>query len=116
MSMTLKFVDPTEQNTLACERRTTSRYVLTGRVTAVRHTDADRITGKRICSLELMNISDSGLGALCQDPIDLESRITIFFPPHGPERGFDLSGRVVRCNARERGHELGIRFDSRHAA
>ena len=113
---TLKLVEPADTDALTFERRGSSRYVIAGRFTAVRGSDTEGHGAKRICSLELMNISDGGLGAVSKDPIDIDARITVFFPPHGPERGFDMCGRVVRCSQLDRGHEVGIRFDERHAA
>lgn len=112
----LKLVEPIDTRALAFERRDASRYVIAGRFTAVRSTDGAGHGGKRICALELMNISDGGLGAVSQDPMEVDARITVFFPPHGPERGFEMSGRVVRCCQHDHGHEVGIRFDEKHAA
>ena len=64
----------------------------------------------------VLNISDTGVGVMSQEPVEVDSRIAIFFPPHGPERGFDLFGRVVRCVHREAGHEVGIALEQRLAA
>jgi hypothetical protein len=103
------------RDTLRFERRRAERHGLSGRATAVSH-GVDDCTQGRIRSLQLLNISDSGLGALCQDAVAPDTLITVFFPPHGPERGFDAIGRVVRCSPRDHGHEVGIRFDARPAA
>jgi hypothetical protein len=98
------------------ERRTALRHSIAGRVTAVQsHDEADGQLS-RICSLQLLNISDSGLGALSEESMELGSSLAVFFPPHGPERGIDLVGQVVRCVARENGHEIGIRLEARAAA
>ena len=98
------------------ERRMTLRHSLAGRVTAVQTHDQTDGQLSRICSLQLLNISDSGLGALSEEPVEPGSSVAVFFPPHGPERGFDLVGQVVRCVARENGHEIGIRLETRAAA
>ena len=98
------------------ERRDATRHTLSGRATAVNHASTREGGVNRIRSLELLNISDTGLAAVCQDPLDLDSDIAVFFPPHGPERGFDLYGRIVRCVKRGYGHEIGIRFDPKPAA
>ena len=50
------------------------------------------------------------------ESIPLNTPIAIFFPPHGAERGFDRYGHVVRCIAKDWGHEVGIRFDALAAA
>jgi len=41
-------------------------------------------------------------------PIAVGSRITVFFPPHGPEPGFDLIGEVVRCVSVDNHHTIGV--------
>ena len=118
---TLKLVDPDGEefsDVLPMERRTDSRFVISGRVTAVR---ASRPQGERlnkICSLQLLNMSDTGVGAISQEPIEPGSSISIFFPPHGPEQGFDTCGEVVRCTARpgEQGYDIGVRMYARAAA
>ena len=103
------------RDTLRFERRRAERHALTGRATAVSH-GVDECTQGRIRSLQMTNISDSGLGAVCQDAVPPGTPITVFFPPHGPERGFDAVGRVVRCTPRGYGHEIGIRFENKPAA
>jgi hypothetical protein len=105
-----------ESDAYRLERRIAQRHSIAGRVTAVQtHEQADGQLS-RICSLQLMNISDTGLGALSEESIEPGSSLAVFFPPHGPERGIDLVGQVVRCVARENGHEIGIRLEARAAA
>ena len=107
--------DP-EADAYRLERRTTLRHSISGRVTAVQTHDRTDGELSRICSLQLLNISDAGLGALSEDPVEPGSAIAVFFPPHGPEHGFDMVGKVVRCVSRESGHEIGIRLEARAAA
>ena len=38
-----------------------------------------------------------------QEPLPREGNITIFLPPHGPERGFDLYGQIMWCRPNRRG-------------
>ncbi len=113
----LKLVDPTREpaDVLPFERRRENRRALGGQVTALR-TATTRGDNNRICSLKMLNMSDSGLGAIVSEPIEIGSSIAVFFPPHGPERGFDLFGHVVRCQHAAEGCEIGIRFDVRAAA
>lgn len=106
----------TEQDVLPFERRGETRRSLGGHVTAVRPGSMPDGTLQRIHSLQLLNMSDGGLGAIVQEPVDVGSRIAVFFPPHGPERGFDLYGRVVRCERKTQGFEVGVRFEHRAAA
>ena len=115
----LKLVDQISSvapHSLRFEQRRATRHVVTGRATAVtkaRVTDGQQ---SRIRSLQLMNLSDTGLGAICQDSFDVGTTIAIFLPPHGPDAGLDVYGQVVRCTRHEYGHEIGIQFAIRAAA
>lgn len=114
---TLRLTPPAEPaDTYFLERRTSDRHVIAGRVTAVRSEPGPDGHRNKISSLVLLNMSDGGVGALSQDHIAPDSRIAIFFPPHGADRGFDLFGKVVRCTPRETGHEIGICLEQRAAA
>ncbi|MFP4145420.1 MAG: PilZ domain-containing protein [Phycisphaeraceae bacterium] len=97
------------------EKRRSVRQVISGKVTALVKTSVLR-RRQRICSLELLNISDTGLGAISQEAVEPGSRISVFFPPHGFERGYDLIGTVVRCHRGDTGHELGIELHAKMAA
>lgn len=110
--------DVTDSDTLRFEQRQTRRHALGGRVTSVQNTvhPTSFDSSNRISSLQLLNISDSGLGALVQEPIEPGSSIAIFFPAHGPEQGFDRHGYIVRCVPVENGYQIGIRFHTRSAA
>jgi hypothetical protein len=98
------------------ERRRADRHCISGRVTAVRSERLDDGPHNHICSLQMLDISDSGLGAVVGEPVEPGSRIAVFFPPHGPEHGFDLLGTIVRCQRREQGWEVGIQFEQKAAA
>lgn len=106
---------PEPAEVLPFERRRDGRRPVDAQVTALRTADT-RGANNRICSLKMLNMSDSGLGAVVSEPLDIGSNLAVFFPPHGPERGFDLFGHVVRCQPHDTGHEIGIRFDIRAAA
>ena len=73
---------------------------------------------RKICSLKLSDISDTGVGVICDEAIEPDTTITILFPPHGPDGGFNATGQVVRCMPRPDGqaHRIGIRFNERSAA
>jgi len=108
---TLRMTDAAriEAERMFLDRRRATRRKASGRVTAV----ASLPDGQRICSLQLRDISDTGIGAISCDPIESGTGLTIFFPPHGPERGFDLVGTVVRCDARQWGYNIGISLTTR---
>jgi hypothetical protein len=61
-------------------------------------------------------MSGCGLGAETAVPIEIDSAITVYLPAHGPERGANLCGQVVRCTQRGSTHEIGIRLDAQTAA
>lgn len=109
---TLKLVkpDPRESDSIAFDRRSSVRRVISGRVTAWQASSQRQPHDNKICSLQLVNISDTGLGAITQEPVDPTTSITVFFPPHGPEHGLDKYGRVVRCEERDGRHDIGIQF------
>ena len=118
---TLRLIDTTSVDLFGEERRRAVRYSMSGQVTSVRRklNEDEQEDRHRICSMQLLNMSDTGLGMLCDEPVELNSMITVIFPPHGPERGFDLTGRVVRCYESEEtegGHEIGIYLEERPAA
>ena len=50
------------------------------------------------------------LGVIVGEPVDTGKHIqmTVFIQPHGPERGYDLNGAVVRCTKHELGYEVGV--------
>ena len=98
---------------LPFERRQAPRRPVSGQVTTLWQ---DTGSLRKIASLDLQDISNSGLCALSGEPVEVNSRITVFFQPHGPEGGYDAAGRVVRCQAMAEGYEIGIRFDSQAAA
>ncbi len=115
----LKLVTPQaveQDDVLRFERRGCTRHPISGQVTSLQQPADPQDHQARICSLQLLNISDTGLGAICPEPVDPGTRISVFFPPHAAEGGFDLFGTVVRCVHREAGHEIGIRFSQKHAA
>jgi len=114
----LKFVDINHSNpeVLQFERRDANRHIIGGQATAVQSDGDLPPHTNRICSLELLNISDTGLAALTPEPVPAGSPITIMFPSHGNEHGFDRHGHVVRCQRCDHGHEIGIHFDLQSAA
>lgn len=98
--------DDQPRDTYFLERRRSPRRTVAGRVTSVA---AGPDVARRIGSLQLLNISDCGIGAISQEPVDIGSTIAVFFPPHGAELGFDLYGTVVRCHEGEDGsYRIGI--------
>ncbi len=100
------------------DRRHAPRRPLAARVTGFARDAASRETQGRICAVELHDLSDSGLGGYTQEPVSVGSFISVFFPPHGPDQGLDLQGRVVRCSPDRTGlrHRIGVRLEGKKAA
>ena len=106
-------VDVQEPDILPFERRRSPRRPISGQVTTLQ---PDNGALRKIASLELHDMSATGLCAFSVEPVTVNTSITLFFQPHGPEGGYDATGRVVRCLALDKGYEVGIRFESQAAA
>lgn len=116
--MTLRLADTNEPTAdiLPFERRRQVRRPIDAQVTALREPDDQGGTLRKICSLQLTDICEGGLGAVTAEPLELGCPITIYFQPHGLDIGHDTTGRVVRCTRTQRGHEIGVCFEARAAA
>lgn len=111
----LRLVDLTRQegDPIPLERRSSYRYRVNGRVTALLREVEDKEAYNRICSFQLVDMSPNGIGVFCQEPLPENAFVTVFIPPHGPERGFDVYGQIVRCQRKGQGYEIGIRHGQR---
>lgn len=110
MSQALKLSDSSTviSDSLYFERRKHPRQRARGQVTAVVREPGTEDGPAKMLTLELVDQSVGGLGVVTTEPVPVGSRITVFFPPHGPEPGFDLVGQVVRCRTNSNRHTLGI--------
>ena len=121
MSQALRLTDSSTKisDTLYFERRRDPRRRARGQVTAViRPTNAQHHAPAKMLVVDLLDISDSGIGLTSQEPVDTGNRVTVFFPPHGAEPGFDLAGEIVRCKTHDNQHTLGVALEetqTRHA-
>jgi hypothetical protein len=86
-----------------------------------------RVEGKRLdhsisahrapqLNLAMRDLSLGGLSAISQTPLDRGERLTVFFPPQGPNRGWDAYGRVLRCEPSGFGYRVAVEFDPLPAA
>lgn len=87
-----------------------------------------RVEGKRLdhscdarqmphLSLALRDLSLGGLSATTSMPVARGEKISVFFPPEGPARGWDAYGRVVRCDMSPTGgYRVAVAFDPLPAA
>lgn len=110
MSQALKLTDSsiTISDSLYFERRQHPRHRTAGQVSAVIREPGNDQGPAKMLTLDLIDQSAGGLGAKTTEPVMVGSKITIFFPPHGNEPGFDLVGNVVRCRSNANQHTLGI--------
>ena len=100
--------DSANSDALYFERRRATRRRTSGKVTAVYQAATDQDGPQRLITLQLNDLSDTGVGVTAPDPISVGSKITLFFPSHGNEPGFDLAGTVVRCSSIDDRHRIGI--------
>lgn len=116
MSQALRLIDSRDENpdALYFERRASTRRPIGGSVSAIvrepGHDETQDGAGKML-ALKLRDISDGGIGATAQQPVAVGSRITVFFPPHGAEPGFDLVGTIIRCRSVDNRHDLGVALE-----
>ncbi len=101
---------------LRFDRRRAQRHPVSGRVTVLRRSHEPLAYRQPVCSFQLQDMSDGGLGARCEMPLALDEPVAVFLPPHGAERGIDLLGHIVRCDAGEGGYRIAVQFDTRPAA
>ncbi|WP_428389973.1 PilZ domain-containing protein [Mucisphaera sp.] len=98
-SLRLTPAEDTEPDSFLFDRRRSLRRRMRGQVTALvfqRDEKTHQVSRRKICAMNLQDMSDTGLGVTSQETISLGDEITVFFPPHGPEKGFDLKGTIVR--------------------
>ena len=68
-------------------------------------------------SFSLKDISIGGLAAMSTTEVRRGERVTVFFPPEGPARGWDAYGRVIRCEPSPAGgYRIAVAFDPLPAA
>ena len=109
-------MDPVNRDVLPFERRQSPRRLITGRVTSLQKTGHESDSRSRICSLQMFDISDTGLGGIVEQPVQIGAAITVFCSPHGTENNFVRYGHVVSCTACDNGYRIGIRLVRKCAA
>jgi hypothetical protein len=92
------------------DRRRFRRSIFGMPIQAVRHA-SDEPSPNRTVKLHVLNMSRGGVGAVSPEEIGADEVVTLFFPPMGPFRGRDTSGRVVRCDRCEDRYTVGIAFE-----
>jgi len=98
------------------ERRRAQRTPASGLVTLLRRGHDAQAYRQPIYTVQLSDLSDTGAGLRTRRPVAVDEPLAVCFPPHGPDRGFDRVGHVVRCDPQGDGYHLGIQFDPPAAA
>ncbi len=62
-------------------------------------------------SIDLRDISISGVSGWANRELTRGDRLHIHFPADGFKRGFNTFGKVVRCDAKATGYSVAIQFD-----
>ena len=99
------------------ERRMFPRKDVSLRVQGKRLDHSIEARQQPVLSFQLRDVSLGGLAGMSTMPIGRGERITVFFPPEGPARGWDAYGRVIRCEPSQTGgFRVAVEFDPLPAA
>ena len=98
------------------ERRIFERKEVQMRVQAMRLDHSLQALRQPHVSMSVRDLSIGGCSALSDTPIEYGERVTLFFPPTGPNRGWDAYGRVLRCDPSHFGFRVAVEFDPMPAA
>ena len=99
------------------ERRMFPRKAVSARVEGRRLDHSIDARQQPQLSLMLRDVSLGGLAAITNMAIGRGERVSVFFPPEGPARGWDAYGRVIRCEPSQTGgYRVAVAFDPLPAA
>jgi hypothetical protein len=98
------------------ERRMFPRKEVNGCIQSQRLDNTIEALREPRLSLHLRDLSLGGLSALSPTQVKRGERISVFFPPQGPARGWDAYGRVIRCEPSSMGYRIALAFDPLPAA
>jgi hypothetical protein len=98
------------------ERRVFPRKEVQCRVQGKRMDHSVSARREPFLSLSTQDVSLGGVAAFSDRPLDVGERVSLFFPPQGPQRGWDAYGRILRCDASPMGWRVAIEFDPLPAA
>lgn len=100
----------------AAERRLFPRKDLQLQVRGLRMDHS--LPAHREPSLELhtRDVSAGGLSAMSDRPLSPGERLNVIFPRQGAGNGWDIQGRVLRCQPSALGWRIAVEFDLRPAA
>jgi hypothetical protein len=98
------------------ERRNFPRREMHARIEGLRLDHTLAALRQPNVSLKLRDLSEGGLCAESQTPLERGERLSVFFPPQGANRGWDAYGRVLRCEPIGFGYRVAMQFDLLPAA
>ena len=101
---------------VGAERRMFPRKEITAKVEGLRLDHSIDARQQPQLSFNLRDLSIGGLSAISPTPVNRGERLTVFFPPQGPSRGWDAYGRVIRCDPSGAGYRVAVAFDPLPAA
>lgn len=67
-------------------------------------------------SLSLRDVSVGGLSATAPAPVAVGERLAVTFPPQDARGGWNVCGRVIRCEPAALGYRIAVAFDAVLAA
>ena len=108
--------DSASANKRGAERRVFPRKEFSARVEGRRLDNSLPARQQPQLTLALRDLSLGGLSAISPTPLQSGERLTVFFPEHGPMRGWDAYGRVLRCEPSGLGYRVAVEFDPLPAA
>lgn len=62
--------------------------------------------------LAVRDLSEGGLAAMTNLPLEAGERIAMYFPSHMGQHVYDLYGRVIRCEPRGESYRIALQFDA----
>src|SRR4051812_26774430 len=93
------------------ERRLFPRKECHNRVQGCRLDHTIQARQQPYLSLAMRDLSAGGLCATTHARLELGEQIAVFFPLEGPQGGWDIRGRVVRCDPAPLGFQIALAFD-----
>lgn len=63
-------------------------------------------------ALALRDLSVGGVSGWSQTELNAGERVLLFFPPEGMNKGFDVRGKVIRCEQSALGFRIAIAFEA----
>lgn len=102
------------------ERRRETRNPAEGTATLIIQTQKSGQLKFPFSTVELIDISQSGMAFKAKQKYDITQPVVVNFPPHGAEHEIERQGMVVWCKRMPKstggGYQIAMRFDMRAAA